>query len=53
MGEDGIEDSLHAGSIGEDTHGPSSSSQLSETPFDEVSGTYLLPESGVFDSEEG
>ncbi len=43
MGENGIEESLHAGLIGEDAHGPGPSSEFSEPPFDEVGGTDLLP----------
>jgi len=47
MGEDGIEDSLHAGSIGEAAHGSGSSSEFSGPPFDEVGGADLLPQGGV------
>ena len=53
MGEDVIEKSVHAGSIGEDAHGSGSSSELAEFPFNEVGGTDLLPEISVLNLEEG
>ena len=52
MGEDGIEDSLHAGLVGEDAHGPGSSSKLPEPSFDEVGCPDFLPKVLVFDIEE-
>ena len=53
MGEDSIEDSVHAGFIGEDAHGPGSSSELAESPFNKIGGTDLLPEISVLNLEEG
>jgi len=53
MGEDGIEDSLYAGSIGEDAHGPGSPSKLPESPFNEIGGSDLFPELSVFNPVEG
>ena len=53
MGKDGIEDSLHAGCIGEDSHGPGSPSEFPEPSFNEVRGTDLFPEISVFNLEEG
>ena len=42
--EDCTEDSLHAISISKDTHRPSSSLNLSESSFNEIGGTNLLPQ---------
>ena len=53
MGEDGIEDSFHAGSIGEDAHGPGSSSEFPEPAFNEVSCPDFFPYRRVLDCEEG
>ena len=53
MGEYGIEDSLHAGFIGEDAHGSGSSSEFPEPSFDEIGRPDFLPQLGILDTEEG
>jgi len=52
MGKDGIEDSLHAGSIREDAHGAGSSADLAEPAFDEIGGPDHLPERRLRHPEE-
>ena len=42
--KDGIDDSLHAGNVGEQDHGPGAAADLDEAALDGVGGAQLAPQ---------